>query len=138
MEHSQTKAETEAVLAQGHWTVTSRVGQGAGLTWQVRKREARKIRASREGEGGGRAAFVRKEGPPAGPAVAVARVQSTWTPLQLPVGGPGPVWPAEESSGRLHTTAESTQDWAGGMARAYVSVLVQSLKCRSGNNESNK
>ena len=49
---SQTEAETEAVLAQGHWTVTSRVGQGAGLTWQVRKREARKIRASREGAGG--------------------------------------------------------------------------------------
>ena len=55
LEHSyssQREAETEADLAQGHWTVTSRGGQGAGLTWQVKKRETRKIRAQREGAGG--------------------------------------------------------------------------------------
>lgn len=43
----------------------------------------------REGMGG-RGTTVGKEGPPTCPAVAAARTQSTWLPLQLPVRGPGP------------------------------------------------
>ena len=64
---------------------------------------------------GGRGTIVGKEGAPTCPSVAAARTQSTWTPLQLPVQGPGPVWPAEEPSEKpVHTIAESIREWAGG------------------------
>lgn len=81
-------------------------------------------------------AFVRKEGPLPWPCSSSCQGE-TPVCLQLPIRGPGPVWPSGESSRRPNTAAGNTQDWAGAWARACVSVLVQSLKC-DGNKESKK